>query len=481
MARNHRPRRLPSGALTAGLALLLVALAACTSDQYPNSTFHHTTEFNKAVDGLWDRLLFFGTIVFVLVEAMIVYVVIKFRRREGQKDPKHVHGNTTLEIMWTVIPAIILAFIAVPTVQTIFETQAKAVPNALQVEVIGHQWWWEFRYPQYTRRSATGKVDTLVTANELYLPTGRTVNFALKTADVLHSFWIPRLGGKRDLIANHTNYLWFTPEDSMAMKALNGSCNEYCGASHANMKFRAFTVTPEQFASWAAHQTSPAAFGAVTPPAPATPAAPAAPGAPTGAAAGAGTTTVQSAGTVALAAQDSVPIQPKPLPTGADAVSKPTQGTMARTAAAGAAATPAGGFVFPREQLPGYFIPSALLPANVSFPKGLQGDATRGQKIYSSSACIACHAIAGNPMSVGRVGPNLTHIGTRYTIAGAQYPNTPEYMARWIKNSRAMKPGSLMPTLGAGEVDPITKQKVTAGGLTDQQIADIVAYLQALK
>jgi len=249
-------------------------------------------------------------------------------------------------------------------------------------------------------------------------------------------------------------------------------------------------VTPEQFASWAAHQTSPAVFGAVTPPAPAAPAAPATPGTPPGtppgapagaAAAGSGTTTVQSAGTVALAAQDTVPIQPKPFPTGDDAVSKPTQGTMAQTAAAEAAATPVGGFVFPREQLPDYFVPSALLPANVSFPQGLQGDATRGQKIYSSSACIACHAIAGNPMSVGRVGPNLTHIGTRYTIAGAQYPNTPEYMARWIKNSRAMKPGSLMPTLGAGEVDPITKQKVTAGGLTDQQIADIVAYLQALK
>jgi cytochrome c oxidase subunit 2 len=118
--------------------------------------------------------------------------------------------------------------------------------------VVGHQWWWEFRYPQYTTRNpVTNRVDTLVTANELYLPKGKTVNFALRTDDVLHSFWIPRLGGKRDLIANHTNYLWFTP-DSVDLTVLNGSCNEYCGASHANMKFRTFVVDTAQFASWVA-------------------------------------------------------------------------------------------------------------------------------------------------------------------------------------------------------------------------------------
>ena len=166
MASTHRPRRRLLAALAAGVAL---TLAACTSDTYPNSTFHHTTEFNESIDFLWDRLLFWGTIVFLLVETMLVYTIIKFRGKEGQSEPKHVHGNTTLEILWTAIPALILVFIAVPTVRTIFRTQAKAAPNALQVEVIGHQWWWEFRYPQYG----------VTTANELYLPTGRTVYFAL--------------------------------------------------------------------------------------------------------------------------------------------------------------------------------------------------------------------------------------------------------------------------------------------------------------
>src|SRR5688572_25237444 len=219
MTRNHRLRQLVSVGLP---TLIVLALASC-AQEYPNTTFEHTTEFNTAIDALWDELLFWGTIVFVIVEAILIYTIVRFRRRPESPEPEHVHGNTKLEIAWTIAPALILVLIAVPTVRTIFRTQAKAVPNALQVEVIGHQWWWEFRYPQLG----------IVTANDLYLPIGRTVNFSLKTADVLHSFWIPRLGGKRDLIANHTNFLWFTVDSAMGSSALNGACTEYCGASHA--------------------------------------------------------------------------------------------------------------------------------------------------------------------------------------------------------------------------------------------------------
>src|SRR5207249_3065044 len=92
---------------------------------------------------------------------------------------------------------------------------------------------------------------------------GRTVNFELQTADVIHSFWIPALSGKRDVMPNHSNFIWFTPDSSLGAQAWNGHCAEYCGASHANMKFRAYTVTPEQFDSWTRGQLSPAAFGAV--------------------------------------------------------------------------------------------------------------------------------------------------------------------------------------------------------------------------
>ncbi len=190
--------------------------------------------------------------------------------RPGNTKAVQSHGNTKLEIAWTFIPAVILAFIAVPTVRMIFVTQAPAPAGALEVEVIGHQWWWEFRYPEYK----------IVTANELYLPVGRPVTFSLRTNDVLHSFWIPQLNGKRDLISNHTNHLWFTPD---SIGAYNGFCAEFCGTSHANMRFKAFAVSAEQFAEWAAHEQTGAVFPApvdTTPPAKPAKGAPAAAPAP---------------------------------------------------------------------------------------------------------------------------------------------------------------------------------------------------------
>src|ERR1700709_1203516 len=155
-----RLRRLVAAALPAVLA---VALAACSNAAYPNSVFHNHTEFNREVGYLFKILIWLGTIVFIFVETILLVAIWKFRRKSENDRPEHVHGNTTLEILWTAIPALILAFIAVPTVRTIFKTQAKAKADALQVEVIGHQWWWEFRYPQYK----------ITTANELYLPVGR--------------------------------------------------------------------------------------------------------------------------------------------------------------------------------------------------------------------------------------------------------------------------------------------------------------------
>jgi len=179
-------------ATTALTAVGLLALSGCGFTEYPNSTFNHHTDFNTAIDALFQRLLFWGTIVFVVVEAGLVYTIIKYRKRPGGPKPRPIHGNAALEITWTVIPALILVLIAIPTVRTIFQTQADAPAGALKVQVIGHQWWWEFRYPELG----------IVTANELYVPVGRTVEFELTTKDVLHSFWIPQMGGKRDLISN---------------------------------------------------------------------------------------------------------------------------------------------------------------------------------------------------------------------------------------------------------------------------------------
>ncbi len=254
MKGSDRLRRLASYALVASLA---VAAVSC-NEAHPNTTLVPHSDFGREIDFLWDRLLLLGTIVFILVEGALIYVVFRYRRRENQGAPPQTHGSTKLEITWTLIPAVILVFIAVPTVRTIFITQAQAAPGSLNIDVTGHQWWWEFRYPEYG----------VTTANEIYIPAGRTVNFRLRSADVIHSFWTPQLGGKRDVVTNRTNYLWYTPDSSTASNVWNGFCVEYCGASHANMRFRVFTVTPEQFASWIAGQKMPARFGAVAPVAP---------------------------------------------------------------------------------------------------------------------------------------------------------------------------------------------------------------------
>jgi len=482
MKGSDRPklRRLASYALVAALA---VAAISC-NEAHPNTTLVPHSELGREIDLLWDRMLLLGTIVFILVEGVLIYVVFKYRRRENQGTPPQTHGNVKLEIAWTLIPAIILVFIAVPTVKTIFITQAQAAPGSLNIDVTGHQWWWEFRYADHG----------VTTANEIYVPVGRTVNFRLRSADVIHSFWTPQLGGKRDVVTNRTNYLWFTPDTSIAGSVWNGFCVEYCGASHANMRFRVFTVTQQQFDSWIAGQKMPARFGAVGPVAPTGGPIPPpleAPGVTTPGGTNAPTQAAQSAaqqiakrssGTQTIGGtQPAVPRgqQPEVNPGAQTGVRGVTpSGGVASTAAA----LPAG-YIFPRERIPEYAIPHTPHPPDLKFTPGLTGNAARGKQVFSSSACIGCHSIAGNPAAMGVTGPNLTHVGSRSTIAAGRYPNTAAYLALWIKNARKMKPDVLMPTLGMDEYDPVLKAKVTSatGGLTDQQIADIVAYLTALK
>ena len=453
-----RLRRLIAAALPAVLA---VAITACNDAAHPNSVFTRYTDFNRDIGSLFSILFWLGGFVFVFVEGILLWTIFRYRQRSEHDRPEHVHGNTTLEILWTAIPALILAFIAVPTVRTIFKTQAVARADALQVEVVGHQWWWEFRYPQYK----------VTTANELYLPIGRTVNFSLRTQDVLHSFWIPQMGGKRDLISNRTNYMWFTP-DSTGEQAWNGMCVEFCGASHANMRFKMFTVTAANFESWAAHQQTMAAFGAVTPTAPA--AAPAAlsttPTPATSATLVPGAATLNGARTPGQAPAEAPTHDPKAMP------------APVAAASGGATVQQAGFVAFPHDKLPRYVVPTTPMPAGLKYNDALKGDAERGRVLLSQGAggCVGCHMINGNPVMMGVIGPNLTHVASRSTIAGGVFPNDASHLARWIKNARSMKPGVIMPTLGKGEYDPVTKGTLSAG-LTDEQIADIVAYLQALK
>ncbi len=232
---------------------LSAAAAACGSDdQYLQTTFRPVTDYGAELNRDFANTFWWTLAILVMVVALIVYVVIRFRERPDQPRPKQIHGSTRLELMWTTIPAIIVVFIAVPTVGTIFSTQRRPAEDALNVEVIGHQWWWEFRYPE----------QGVVTANQLVLPGGREVHLRLHSADVIHSFWIPRLGGKRDVnpqVAtaegerHRPNHIIFTATDTGTFR---GQCAEFCGASHAIMAMTARIVAAPAFDAWLASMRS---------------------------------------------------------------------------------------------------------------------------------------------------------------------------------------------------------------------------------
>src|SRR6266850_1622792 len=219
-------------------ALLPLLFVACTTDQYPQTTLHPRADYAREADHIFRVTLYAATVVFVLVEGALLLAIWKFRNRPGAAEPVQIHGNTTLEIVWTIIPAFILALIAVPTVRTIFKTATLPGPEALQVEVIGHQWWWEFRYPQLG----------ITTAGELKVPMGRTVNLEMTTADVVHSFWLPQFAGKRDVFPNRFNNLWFKAEVTGNFPA---QCVEFCGKQHGRMAYRIISMDSTEFDSWA--------------------------------------------------------------------------------------------------------------------------------------------------------------------------------------------------------------------------------------
>ena len=322
------------------LTLAALAVMGC-GGPFPQSTLAPASGYAREIDGLFGTVFKLMMLVFVVVEVLLLFTIIRHRHRPGAAAPQHTHGHTVLEIAWTIAPALILVFVAVPTIQTIFRTQAPPPADALKIQVVAHQWWWEYRYP-----------GGVVTANELHVPLGRTVDLEMTSADVIHSFWAPRLFGKRDVIPGHTNHIVFAAD---SIGEYMGQCVEFCGASHANMRLRVLVDSDTAFAAWTAAQA-------------ATPRAP---------------------------AKNSV------------------------------------------EQ--------------------------RGQDAFRRYGCIGCHTVTG--VSTGVIGPNLTHVGSRTTIAGGMLPSAADMLGKWIENPQGVKPGALMPRMGV-KADDMTA---------------LVAYLQSLK
>lgn len=222
----------------------ILILQACGGD-HPQSTLAPSSDVARSIDGLFRTIVWWALGVLVVVAVALFYTLVRFRERPGGERPKPIHGHTVLEIGWTLPPAIILIAIAIPTIQTIFVIDRPPETEALVIEATGHQWWWEFHYPE----------SGIVTANEAHIPVGRTVDFRLRSADVLHSFWVPKLGGKRDMVPGRENMLWFTADSAGDYW---GQCAEYCGTDHALMLFRIIADEPDQFDAWLASEAQPA-------------------------------------------------------------------------------------------------------------------------------------------------------------------------------------------------------------------------------
>jgi cytochrome c oxidase subunit 2 len=331
-ARWRRHLRIPSP----GVA---VVLGGCAWD-VPMTTVVGQSDMAREILGVYHVLLWSSLGIALVVSVTLVYALWRFRERPGAPLPRQIRGHTALEIAWTIAPALVLLVIAIPTIQVIFMTQGAARPDALPVTVVGRQWWWEFRYPTLD----------VVTANELHLPAGRPVALRLEGDDVIHSFWVPRLGGKRDVIPGRRNVITLTAD---APGEFWGQCAEFCGASHANMRLRVVVDTPAAFEAW-------------------------------------------------VTGQRAAPAEP-------------------------------------------------------------EGVAAEGKAMYARSACVGCHTIRG--VSAGILGPDLTHFGSRGTLAAGLYPATVEHVAAWVQDPPALKPGVKMPRLG----------------LTEAQARAIAAYLLSLK
>jgi cytochrome c oxidase subunit 2 len=270
------PRNVVTYQLIAGISLVLVAvlfwpeLAAAQSTTTPSPLLPASPNASL-VAGLYWLVFWIAVVVFILVEGLLIYSVLRFRRRSDDELPTQVHGNTRMEIAWTVGPALIAVAIfgfslqvmladrppdaegvaAISVASVCFGSDVSAdevadflAVSTLTVEVTGKQWWWEINYADYG----------FTTATDMYVPVGEVVVLQMTSQDVVHSWWIPQLGGKQDVYPNTTTYAWFQATEPGVYE---GHCTELCGDSHAYMPMRVVALESSQFEQWASQQQTP--------------------------------------------------------------------------------------------------------------------------------------------------------------------------------------------------------------------------------
>jgi cytochrome c oxidase subunit 2 len=326
--------------LVLSLGLAGFALTGCT---WRPDGFHAVSPEGRSIQRLFGLVLALSVITIVAVAVVLAYVLVRYRGRGKPFDVGERNGgHPRVQLAWTAGLAIFFAVLAVLMVRTMDAVEDPGAGSGLQVEVIGHQWWWEFRYPDLN----------IVTANELYVPVGQPMTIKLSAADVIHSFWVPQFGWKMDAIPGRTTTMNVTVDKTGTFQ---GTCTEYCGDEHAWMRIKVVAQAPTQFDAWVKAQQQP---------------------------------------------------------------SVPPQGDLA----------------------------------------------VAGDTLFLTSTCISCHTIRGGGGN-GTIGPDLTHVGSRTTLAAGVIDNTPQNLADWIRDPAAIKPGVRMP----------------ASNFTDQELQALVAYLESLK
>ena len=313
------------------ISLLLLLLSACSSEVTTStgipSTLNPRGSAAADIDALWWLMFVLGTLVFVFVTGLLLYIL--FRRRRYQPEHGEVDLNPPESHSWlwyggVIMPAVILSVVLFFTLRSISATAQPARDTAIEIQVIGRQWFWQINYIN----------EIFSTANEIHIPVGQPVLLRLTSADVIHSFWVPQLHGKMDLIPGRTNTFWIQADEPGKYR---GICAEYCGIQHAKMHLVVVAGSEEEYAQWVEQQR-----------------------------------------------------QPAPVTTD--------------------------------EQI------------------------ERGREVFENSDCAFCHTIRGTTAE-GKIGPDLTHVGSRETIAAGALPNTRGNLGAWIADPQHIKPGSFMPSV----------------------------------
>ena len=237
--------------LAAGIGLLATFVAGCATNA-PQDTWEPAGDNARDIQNLQWPVFMIAGIVLVIVFAVVIFCVVKFRDR-GQEMPEQSHGRPALEIGLTILPAVILLGVAIPTVSTVFKL-AKTSDTECVINVTGQQWWWEYDYPVQDGCVEGGISEPIITSGQLVIPTGTNVLLRLSSRDVIHSYWIPRLNGKKDAVPGRVHTLRMEADQP---GIYSGQCTEFCGLSHARMRMEAVGLYPADFRTWVDNQLAP--------------------------------------------------------------------------------------------------------------------------------------------------------------------------------------------------------------------------------